>query len=512
MGAPRFSQTRRPLLVGIGALAAILALGGYMSLDARRQAGALARRLTESLVNVLERDIARNIEVLDLSLQAVVEGVSRPDVMSSDPELRKLILFDRSAGASGLGLLAVSDRHGRILLESRHDNPPPIEPVLDRDYFQAQVEHDQGLYISRSYRSRLMNKTVIGLSRRISNPDGSFGGIALATIEIRQLTELIGRLHLGEDAVVSLVRDDGLAILRQTAERIEMNVDLSAVPVFTTSRNRISGFYVGRSPYDKIERVFSFQQVGGYPLKLAVGIGTKGVYADWKSKTALLAGLLLTASAIVLGLIVRLLGELKARARIEDELSLTNRQLEALSLTDALTGIGNRRYFDDALSREIRRCRRTGRRFALMLIDIDEFKAFNDRYGHAEGDTTLKLVARAICDSLRQPGDMAFRVGGEEFAILLSESNDRSSVDVARLILESVRALKRQHLSSVLGHLTVSIGLAEFAGEAGPQLYERADRALYEAKHEGRDRLVIDDPRSFTWRSRPSSAGIQNAA
>jgi diguanylate cyclase (GGDEF)-like protein len=168
--------------------------------------------------------------------------------------------------------------------------------------------------------------------------------------------------------------------------------------------------------------------------------------------------------------------------------------LRARSYVDSLTGIANRRYFDVALDRELRRAQRQGGKLALLLMDIDSFKAYNDQFGHQAGDACLATVAQALADNLKRPADVAARYGGEEFAAILPDTSLEQATLHANLIREYVVALGLQQ--SPDAHwptITLSIGVAAF-DEAGLKdattLIEAADRALYAAKNGGRNRVV----------------------
>jgi diguanylate cyclase (GGDEF)-like protein/PAS domain S-box-containing protein len=164
-------------------------------------------------------------------------------------------------------------------------------------------------------------------------------------------------------------------------------------------------------------------------------------------------------------------------------------ELVRLAESDPLTGIANRRRFDETLNREWRRAMRDGAPISLLMIDVDHFKAYNDRYGHPAGDETLRLIARAITANARRPGDLAARYGGEEFAVLLPASDGNVAISVAEYIRAGVGVLALPHAASPSGLVTVSIGIASLHVERGMNaaaLVERADAALYKAKSNGR--------------------------
>ena len=170
--------------------------------------------------------------------------------------------------------------------------------------------------------------------------------------------------------------------------------------------------------------------------------------------------------------------------------------LRARSYVDGLTGIANRRYFDVALDRELRRAQRVKGELSLLLIDIDSFKAYNDHFGHQQGDACLSTVAQALAAKLKRPADVAARYGGEEFAAILPDTSLEQARLHANAIREHVAGLALPHaLAAHWPMVTLSIGVASFDRERlheVPALIEAADKALYAAKRGGRNRVMVD--------------------
>ncbi|WP_371764013.1 diguanylate cyclase [Massilia sp.] len=170
--------------------------------------------------------------------------------------------------------------------------------------------------------------------------------------------------------------------------------------------------------------------------------------------------------------------------------------LRARSYVDGLTGIANRRYFDVALDRELRRAQRAKGELSLLLIDIDSFKAYNDHFGHQQGDACLSTVAQALAAKLKRPADVAARYGGEEFAAILPDTSLEQARLHANAIRDHVAGLALPHAPAAHWPMvTLSIGVASFDRERlheVPALIEAADKALYAAKRGGRNRVVVD--------------------
>jgi diguanylate cyclase (GGDEF)-like protein len=174
-----------------------------------------------------------------------------------------------------------------------------------------------------------------------------------------------------------------------------------------------------------------------------------------------------------------------------------NARLERLSHMDGLTGIANRRRFDEGLTSEWRRALRHEHPLALLLVDIDEFKPYNDGYGHLAGDDALRRVAVALSGALSRATDLVARYGGEEFAVLLPETGIDEALRAAEHLRGAVQRLNLQHAFARAGVLSVSIGVASTMPDAkasAADFVARADRALYRAKAGGRDRIEVDTP------------------
>lgn len=478
------------LLSVIGLCAVSAFMLWQMRLDAARRSEVTSR----SLVQVLGRDIARNIELYDLSLRSVVDGLKLPELAQADPELRQMILFDRAATAENFGHTLVFDRTGKLIISSRSLNPEPLN-YADREYFQYHATHPgNGLHISQPLVSRLTGRRVLIISRRLSDPDGTFAGVVLGSIYLdyfRQLFAAVGADHAG---TVTLYGPGGAIIMREPYDEAVIGQSVSATDsyrkFFATERDSFSGpAMVGEGTRD-----FVFTKVGDLPLHLSIAVTPAQVYADWWHRALGLGAVVLSlcATTVVLtGLLRRELRQRRAAERAAHELNI---QLEKLATTDALTGLANRRRFDDVLGREWRRAIRNQVPLALLVMDADNFKGFNDRYGHQRGDEALRLIARSIEASIGSQADTACRIGGEEFAVLLPETDAAGAEVVANRIREAVLGWKVPHAGSPNGVLTVSIGVAQIpetraADPAG--FVEAADQALYGAKANGRNQVQV---------------------
>jgi diguanylate cyclase (GGDEF)-like protein len=179
----------------------------------------------------------------------------------------------------------------------------------------------------------------------------------------------------------------------------------------------------------------------------------------------------------------------------QDDLQKANSKLQELAIVDGLTGIPNRRHFDEVFAHEWRRAQRAGHTVSLLMIDIDFFKKYNDSYGHQAGDDCLIKVANCLRLCLKRPGDLAARYGGEEFVVLLPALDKEGAMALGKVICQQIEAMQIIHEASTVNQfVTVSVGAASTipsTHNSAEQLLAVADAALYEAKHAGRNQVVV---------------------
>lgn len=190
----------------------------------------------------------------------------------------------------------------------------------------------------------------------------------------------------------------------------------------------------------------------------------------------------------------RLVQMQRAQVKLVGKLNEANQELQRLSMVDGLTGIANRRMFDVSLAREWRRCLRLKKPLSVVMLDVDYFKKYNDRYGHQEGDDCLKAIAQKIARSAPRPGDLAARYGGEEFVMVLSDTGKEGANWVANRIRQHVFALSLLHEDSLHSHVTVSCGVSSIIPAADLSLevlVKSADSALYLSKNQGRNTVTF---------------------
>lgn len=177
---------------------------------------------------------------------------------------------------------------------------------------------------------------------------------------------------------------------------------------------------------------------------------------------------------------------------LEEQVQARTAELERLSYEDALTGLKNRRFFNQILERETARAEREATPMSLLICDLDEFKGFNDKYGHAAGDEALRHVAKVLGQVFRQT-DLVCRFGGEEFVVVLPGANAEAALRKAEQLRHAVSSSRVVFGSQTLGQITLSVGIASWPEEQGgaAALLDAADKALYQAKRTGRDRVEL---------------------
>jgi len=248
----------------------------------------------------------------------------------------------------------------------------------------------------------------------------------------------------------------------------------------------------------KVEKIdTALEKIENFEIESA-RIGRKGILEIYEMTSIILN--LISIAAIILALLISLPIIRSIRnnqLKLEEnkyELEQLNIRLKEAALNDSLTGLHNRRYFNDIAKNELRRCVREKRLFAFLMLDIDYFKQYNDTYGHPMGDKALQEVAKSLKDSFQRPGDYVFRLGGEEFGVILSPDTPSDAIMRAKTVNERIKELEIKHTGSkVESVLTVSIGVRVVEVDSNSNIEEimhRADEALYRAKEEGRNRSV----------------------
>jgi len=488
----------------------------------------------------------------------------------------------------------------------------------DRSYFRHHRENDDGkTIVGDPVRSRSGGQWIVTVSRRFNRADGSFGGVALATIDIDYFIRFYSQYDLGPNGSVALLNRKGILLARSRDDGSFVGRNMHQTSLFQERLGRaLHGTYEFRSPLDGLDRVSSYRSGERFPLVLLATQAKEDILARWRNGAAIRAGV---ATAVVAGLGVMglyLVRHLTARQRmaaalgakeadfrvvaegssdlvtrisldesllyvspsakqvvgwdcdqlvgtaalagvhpddlgrvrtvvsrlklgissearvlyrnrhkdsgfvwLESSLRVTRSaetgiidgavvitrdmtehkdlqsKLAALASTDAMTGLPNRRTFDDQFTSAWHRATADKASISVIMVDVDHFKKFNDCYGHEAGDRCLRAVANALESTIHRPLDLVARYGGEEFVILLPDARADECAKVAEKLRNAVALLKIPHVeNSPLSRVSISLGGASAVpgqNDTAGSLLKRADAALYVAKRAGRDQTFM---------------------
>jgi diguanylate cyclase (GGDEF)-like protein len=293
-------------------------------------------------------------------------------------------------------------------------------------------------------------------------------------------------MHLGAGGSIALMLSDGTMLMRRPYDPKTIGINLTGTANYSRFVQQPSGDFFGTAAIDGVERWYAFRHIDMYPLILDVALSTHDIYVGWRRRAWIIGSLIGALDLTLITLAVLFAQQMRRRLAAEEE-------LRVLARTDGLTGLDNRRAFEESVEKEWHRAQRTGEPLSMLLIDADNFKGFNDLYGHCAGDEALVAVARCITQNVRRPGDTAARYGGEEFAVLLPDTDEAGATSIAEQIRAAVHTRALGHVASSHHVLTVSIGAATARGEAfatSRALVNAADQALYGAKDAGRNGVL----------------------
>jgi diguanylate cyclase (GGDEF)-like protein/PAS domain S-box-containing protein len=556
-------------------------------------------------------------ELADTILTGIVTALETDGTAPDRLARLQAILNARKPRLGRIRALFVYDEHGRWLVTTEAVNLAQFNNS-DRDYFRFHRESaDRALLVGRPVRSKSGGEWIIPLSRRWNHPDGTFGGVALATVDVSYFTQFYSQFDIGASGSIALISNDGIVLARGPDDG-SLGRNLSNGAYLTGNRSGEAGGALDfRSVLDGLQRLGYYQRSGRYSFSVLATKAESDVLARWRRDAQLRICLVLCLIVLlaVIGIFlvrqllrgqrfarvlaskeasfrllaegssdmvtrigsddcisyvspssIRLVGwrpeqlvgtsalagvdprdlsavqEIVDRLKrgeveeartthrirhhekgeiwIESTLRVTRKasgeidgavaisrdvteqkdiegRLEMLATEDGLTGVANRRRFDERLIEEWGRAYRERTPLGLLIIDVDHFKKYNDSYGHVAGDDCLRVVAGILANEAQRTADLAARYGGEEFVLLLPNTDAAGCNSIAQRVRRALRAAGVPHeLNLPSRRVTVSIGGAVcrpgLERSAGPaSLIEIADRALYAAKDAGRDRVVM---------------------
>lgn len=591
--------------------ACVLGVVVWKAVDAKKTTLARGQTDIQNLAHSLAEHAAHAIQSADIAMAGMVDLLRYRDPA---PERFNRYLMETVNSLPQLREIGVLDANGKWLYSSLPQTP--LHNNSDRRYFAYHRETPGStLRINEPLQSRLTGRSTIILSKRIDKQDGSFAGVLTAAIDSDYFNQFYRTFQLGPDGSISLLRDDGVVLIRWPVS--DRSTNLSATDLFSKHlKHGSAGYYKIISPFDGIEKYIGHEKTPHFPMVITVAISEAWLLSDWWKTlrtdaivaTVLLCMILLLATVLfsqfrfrmktertlrereahyrllanniadiiilidarsliryvsqsvepVLGLrpedllgkscfdmihpedretvrsatarlggidavstvvfrtwradgtlawveskfklaaqpndaaqaeFLCVIGDVTERKRMEDELTQLNRRLTQLAATDGLTGLTNRRAFDGFLLRQFECCDE----ISVLLLDIDNFKGYNDTYGHQAGDRCLQAVAKVIGDATLNTSGLSARYGGEEFAVVLPDTGEDAALKVAEAIRLTILSLGIPNSVSSRGYITISAGVAARTGSTLDEaaLVGQADTALYEAKRLGRNRSIV---------------------
>jgi len=477
---------------------------------------------------------ARSQQEVIYSVRALLEIESSVYArMPLDPSNCNRYLIDLTTNIPWIRSLAVAGTDGRIKCST---DPAAIGlNVSDRAHFQNAL-HSRDFALSDYLINRLHQVPSLVATYPAIKDDGSLNGVVLAVINLQWINELVATAAQRSGASVVLIDGSGTLIAGSADQEALIGKRLGD---HALARDMLVGDEGTMTVpgFDGVRRIFAYVRVPWTQARLAVGLDERDVHSgiDRKIDIAYLQLVLFGLFVLLLAwfggeqLIVRPIrslvrtatrfgrGDLHVRAtqeswvaefeplavalddmaaklaEREEELKIANQNLDELASLDGLSGLANRRGFDRELEREWQRAAERCEPLALMMIDIDHFKMFNDRYGHVAGDTCLRAVGETLSLVTLENAVLVARYGGEEFALLLPGLDIERATALAEEACRAIEDLAINHSQSALGHVTISVGVESMVPDKSrmaADLVEAADTALYAAKRRGRNNAV----------------------
>jgi len=502
---------RRPVIVWASAAffcmcALLLGMTVWIVWSSREVRLREAKATTENMARTLATQAYMELEIADVMLENIVEQMRRADSNAGMGERLQAHVEQLTRNIGEISGVFIFDRHGDWLAASSGAQADGNN--ADRDYFNYHKTHAQrGSHIGAPVRSKSSGQWILPVSRRVESADGAFAGVVLVTLGLASFERIYDSLNLGNAGTAFFALDDGRLIYRRPFQSEVIGMDISSGAILRAYREHGPvGTAMMTAKVDEVERLYSYRHLERFPVIVAAGLSKEDIFAEWQRLSTQIVVASLAAGAALLFLFRKVMRQIAVRDRIEaslrqatTQLQHANADLAARAAQDGLTGLANRRSFDETLAQELNRARRNGQRLSLIMLDVDFFKKFNDQYGHVAGDACLQAVAGAVARSVGRTEDLAARYGGEEFAVILPGTGTAGALDVAEAIRAAVVALQIPHAASAIDVVTVSLGAATLEPDLGrhadaKELIRQADALLYQSKNSGRNRVTIHTP------------------
>lgn len=404
---------------------------------------------------------------------------------------------------SQINNVIIYDSRGDVVT-ALHEDFSGRRNSADRAFFIYHREHSgKRVFIGQPVISRTNGKWVITISRRLETHTGDFNGVAVVTLGIENFLALYGQIDIGHSGVIGLTTESGVLLIRYPFKNNYIGAIVSDSPLFRKYlKVQNSGIARSISRFDNIERIYAFEKNKRYGLVTTVAVSTDEAMYSWRKQAIQLAVLIFIFTVVLIVASYFLYSDLSKKHKMNKELAAgknvlkqANEELKVIASEDALTGLNNRRIFDEKLLSEIARCAQQDSLISVLIVDVDYFKKFNDNYGHPAGDRCLAQLGEILKKSVRGDDQIVARYGGEEFTLILPHMGNAEAISLGASIIREVNAENIEHGFSPFGRVTVSVGIstARAVTLAGKEqsIVMSADNALYQAKRSGRNQYAF---------------------
>lgn len=459
---------------------------------------ALAEESSRNIAHAVSQQFDSLFSDVDRALESITFQLERGDLSRASIEDLQPMLVNILSRSDHLHSLFVFDKDGYSIINTQPSRPSVLRNN-DRPYFQAHLASPSTqTLIGVPLAGRSTGTHIIPVSRRINDFEGRFAGVVLASVRIEYVMTMLDGFEVGAKGAIALSLSDGHLLARRPFSAADLGRSIAGSTLFSAQQNWRAGTLRMASPIDGVRRLVGFEHTKNHPIVVAVARAEDEIFDNWwhalavQTATVLLMAVFIGVSGRYLVVVIRQRRDAQAGLRAaHQELIDANERLLHLAEHDGLTGVLNRRAFDARANTMVANCTRYRRTVAVILLDVDFFKAYNDYFGHQAGDDCLRAVAHALATAARRPGDVVARYGGEEFVMALAETDEAGAATIAANALQAVRALRITHPHSPHDIVTVSAGIATVQCGGEPPgtleaLLQQADRALYAAKHAGR--------------------------
>ncbi|KAA0975605.1 GGDEF domain-containing protein [Pseudomonas sp. ANT_H12B] len=468
----------------------------YLQLEqSRRHDLTAAQVVSSNLTRAMAQQAEDTFMKADLVLTNLVDWI-QADGFGGPQKPRLQKTFARQVQAlSQLHGIFLFDQKGQWVVTSFKDMPHDTG-VSDREYFKFHQQNASSVaHIGPAIRSRKNGEWIIPVSKRVNDKSGNFQGVLLAGIKMSYFDQFFKSFNIDDNGSMFLASIDGTLLARRPFVEAQIGTSLAKGEIFQKLLpNAPAGNAMFSSVVDGIVRLYGYRQLDAYPLVVSAASSKDAILKDWYA-TALQSSIIVALVVLGVGLFGWVfIHQVRVGERVEAHLREAKDALKLIATHDSLTGLANRWLFERALDIEFGRGARQSSSLSLIMLDIDYFKRYNDTYGHVAGDHCLAEVARAVKGCCHRKADLAVRYGGEEFAVLLPDTDLHGALVIAEQIRRSVMDKNITHSGSPTGYVTVSLGCYSFmpTGRDSMEVFlQRADAALYQAKHSGRNRSAV---------------------